>query len=119
MTFGGVMDELIAVLVRRFESILKNMIRSVTMITTTKNTDVESKNQPVFLFPSLKYLAPLSKNKATKSTSIISDAMLDCSEFEDEPYMSTQVAGNRARLQITIVTSLKYLELIILVNFVE
>ena len=87
------------------KSILKNNFESIVMIATTKNIDTKSKNQPVFLFPSLKYLAPLSKNTVTKSVCVISPAILDCREFEDEPYMITQTAGNIARPQIIITTS--------------
>ena len=101
MTFCDVIGELIAVLVRRFESILKNNFESVAMITITKNTDTKNRKHPVFLFPSLRYLALFSKNTVTKNVYVISDAMLDCNEFEDEPYINTQIAGNTARLQIT------------------
>ena len=86
------------------EAILKNNLESVAMTTTTRNTDTKSKNQPVLLLPSLKYLAPFSKNTVTKSVSVISSAMLDCNEFEDEACMNVQIAGNIARLQMTITT---------------
>lgn len=82
------------------------------MIAIIKNTVTKRKKQPIFLFPSLKYLAPFSKNKIVRSVSVISEAMLDCSKFEDESYINTQIAGNIdniERPEMINITSLKYL----------